>query len=108
MVPVYSGERNASVSGLVRATSTLVGENGAGVLAAVALPAALTALVGLALHHKRSRASRSGGYVAWGLVGLLAAFSVLAMFSIGAFVLPVALLLAGAAILTPTGSRRLR
>jgi hypothetical protein len=100
-VPVYSGVESGSAAGVVSTTSTLVGVNGLGVLLPVALPALLVALVWLALHRKCSRGSSRSGQVAWTLIVLLGTFSVLAMFSIGLFVLPTVLLLAGAATLTP-------
>lgn len=65
-----------------------------------AVPTIVTVLVCLALHGRRS--SR---YVAWGLIGLLSAFCLLGVLSIGIFVLPVALLLASAARLTPASHR---
>ncbi len=79
---------------------TLTEVNGLGALLPMGLPALLAVLIGLALHRKCSRGSRSGGYVAGVLLGLLAAFCVVT--SIGAFVLPVVLLLAIAAKLTPS------
>ena len=100
-VPVYSGVDSGSAAGVVSTTSTLVSVNGLGVLLPVALPALLVALVWLALHRKCSRGSSRSGQVAWTLIVLLGTFSVLAMFSIGLFVLPTVLLLAGAATLTP-------
>ena len=90
LLPVYS-------SG-----STLIEVNGPGVLVPVGVPALVAVLVGLALHRKCARGSRSSGYVAGVLVGLLVAFCVVSMFSIGVFVLPVAMLLTIAATLTPS------
>jgi hypothetical protein len=90
-----------SAAGVVRTTSTLIGENGVGVLLPVALPAVIVGLVWLALHRKCSRGSSRSGHVAGGLIVLLGTLCVLAGFSIGVFVLPTVLLLAGAATLTP-------
>ncbi len=89
LLPVYS-------SG-----STLIEVNGPGVLVPVGVPALVAVLVGLALHRKCVHGSRSSGYVAGVLVGLLGAFCLVSMFSIGVFVLPVAMLLTLAATLTP-------
>jgi hypothetical protein len=100
VAPVYS-----TSSGTGSGTETLVGENGLGVLVPVAAPAAVTALVWLALHRKCSRGSRGGAVMASVLVALLAAFCLLAALTIGVFVLPVALLLGVATTLTPTGAR---
>lgn len=98
LLPVYSVEESGGGS----SSSTLVGENGLGVLLPVAFPAVLTAIVWYALRRKCSRGSRAGGYVAWSLAGLLVVFCFVAILSIGAFVLPVALLLLLAAALTPS------
>jgi hypothetical protein len=104
VVPVYSGEQGGSASGTVTMTSTLVAQNGLGVLVPVALPAAIAALVWLALYRKCAYGSRGAASVAWALVGVLTAFCLLAILSIGAFVLPVAALLSSAAALTPLAS----
>jgi hypothetical protein len=104
LAPVYSGVEASSGSAAVSTTSTLVGVNGLGVLIPVAAPALVVALVWLALHRKCSRGSSLSGGFAVGLIGLLGTFCVLAMLSIGVFVLPVVLLLACAATLTPSGS----
>src|SRR3954449_4234260 len=72
VAPVYS-----SSSGNASGTETLVGENGLGVVLPVAAPAAVTALVWLALHRKCSRGSRGANYLATVLVVLLVAFCLL-------------------------------
>jgi hypothetical protein len=105
LAPAYSGVETESLPGgatrAVSTTSTLVDANGLGVLIPIALPAALTVLVWCALRYKCARGSRRGSEAAWWIVGLLAIFSLLTGFTVGVFVLPVALLLAGAAALTP-------
>jgi hypothetical protein len=109
VAPVYSGTDTTSGTGIPTVTthssSTLVGENGLGILLVLAVPTIVTVLVWLALHDKCSHARRTSGYVAWGLIGLLSAFCLLGVLSIGIFVLPVALLLASAARLTPVSPR---
>jgi hypothetical protein len=101
VVPVYSGGTLDS-SGAFHATSaTLVAENGAAALAVAALPAVLALLVWLALHRKCSRGSAWAGPVAWTLVGVLGVFCLLGILTVGVFVMPIALALAGAAALTP-------
>ena len=100
VIPVYEGQA-AGTDGSSATSATLIGENGLGVLVPVALPALVTALVWLALRRKSTHASRSGGYLAWALIGLLAAFCLLAILSIGILILPVAVLLACAARVTP-------
>lgn len=84
-------------------TSTLVQDNGYWVLIPVAVPVLLAAVVWMALRRRRSHGSRASGYLAWSSIGLLAAFCLLAILSIGVFVIPVAVALAVAASLTPAG-----
>jgi hypothetical protein len=83
--------------------ATLVDENGQGVLLIVAVPAIVTAVVWLALWHKCSHGDRLSTYVAWLAISLLALFCLAGMFTIGFFVVPVAILLAAAASRTPSG-----
>ena len=107
VLPFYSVEREGP-SGTVKTSETLIGENGLGVLLPVAVPAAVAALVWFALHRQCSRGSLSNRQVARLLIGLLAGFSFLAAASIGMYVIPVALLLAFAAGLTPKPEVRKR
>ena len=79
LVPVYS-------SGGGAASRTLVAVNGPAVVVVLAVPLLVTLLVGTALVQRRHRWAR---VVAWVLTGLLATFNLLAMLSIGAFVVPV-------------------
>lgn len=114
-LPVYGATQSEGGSGMVdkttTTTSTLFAETGVGLaglvalLTVVLLPAVSTALVWFCLHRRCSRGSRSSGYLAWALVGVLWAFSLLAVFDLGLFLMPVALLLTCAAILTPTAAR---
>jgi uncharacterized membrane protein YhaH (DUF805 family) len=108
LLPVYGSSSATATSGLAvpSLSSTLVGVNGLGVLVPVGLPALAAAVIWFALHRKRSRESRLSGYVAWALIWLLAAFAVVAIASIGMFVLPAVALLARAAWLTPSGAQR--
>src|SRR4051812_36565823 len=103
LVPVYDGEISSSSGAVTSTSATLVAENGTGVLVAVALPLAFALLASLALHRKCTRASAGAGVAAWWLVGVLLVFCLLGAASIGVFVVPVALTLAGAAALTPRG-----
>lgn len=72
-------------------TATLVEINGPGVIIPVLVPLVATALVAVALTRGPQRAGR---LVAWALVALLLCFAVIAMFSIGLYVLPVVVALA--------------
>lgn len=88
----------------VYGSATLVDENGRGVLLVVAVPAVISAAVWIALRRKCSRGGDISGYVAWACVSVLAAFCVAGILTIGVFVAPVAVLLARATSLTPSGS----
>lgn len=104
LVPAYSGQTSSSTGDVAKTSSTLVGQNGLWVIAPVAVPVVLALLVWFGLHRKCSRGSRLGAYLAWGSVGVLAVFGVVAAASIGLFVLPAVVLLAAAAALTPAWS----
>jgi hypothetical protein len=86
------------------ATSTLLQANGYWVLIPTGIPALIAAIVWMALRRRRSHGSRTSGYLVWSSIGLLAAFCLLAILSIGVFVIPVAVALAVAASLTPAGA----
>jgi hypothetical protein len=102
LVPVYGGS-SISSTGVVKSTiATLVGVNGVWVIAPMAVPVVLALLGWFGLHRKCSRGAKAGGYLAWGCVTVLGAFSVVAAASIGLFSVPAVLLLAAAAKLTPT------
>jgi hypothetical protein len=107
VLPMY-GSSSASAPSRVSvpsAPSTLVQVNGLGVLVPVGLPALIAAVIWFALHRKCSRGSRPSGYIAWALICLLIAFCLVAIASIGLFVVPVAALLAAAASRIPSGSQ---
>ena len=72
---------------------------------AIAFPLAVTGTVWLLLHHACSRDRRWSRAVAQGIAWILVAFSWLTGFTIGLFVLPIALALLAAALLTPVASR---
>jgi hypothetical protein len=100
LIPVYRGTAAATGDGLVATSSTLVAQNGLAVLVPVCVPAMLTLLIWFALHRGCARGGRIASLAASGGVALLAAFNVLALLSIGVFVLPATLLVAWAASLT--------
>lgn len=87
-------------------SATLVDENGSWVLVVVAVPAVISTLVWLALWRKCTRGASVSGVMAWTCVSLLAVFCLIALASIGMFVIPVAVLLAWAAAVTPSGDRQ--
>ena len=100
VVPVYSCSGSCSGGG------TLVGGNGLGVLLVLAMPVVLTAVVWTALWRKCSHGGRTSSCVAWLGVSVLSVLCLLAVLSIGIFVVPVAVLLACAVSSTPSGSPR--
>ena len=86
VAPVYETDSSSS-SGLTSpASDTLVGQNGLGAAVVIAVPLLLTLAVGCALWLGSHRGALP---VAWTLTGLLAAGNLLAMMSVGVFVLPV-------------------
>ncbi len=87
LVPVYSSESVSSSGAATSTTETLVAVNGLNVLIVLAIPLLISLLVAAALRMDRRRA-------AWILTGLLGLFAVLAILSIGFFVLPVVIALA--------------
>jgi hypothetical protein len=108
LLPVYGSSSATAAPGLAvpSPSSTLVGVNGLRVLVPVGLPVLTAAVIWFALYRKCSRGSRLSGCVAWALIWLLAGFAVVAIASVGIFVLPVVALLARAASLTPSGVPR--
>jgi hypothetical protein len=70
------------------------------VLIPVLVPLAITGVVALALRSRRAGAGARHGQIAWAAVALLVVFAAFAILSIGGFVIPVALLLGRATMLT--------
>ena len=87
VVPVYSSSGVSSSGSVAYSSATLVGVNGWGVLLVVCVPLVATLMAGGALWRRRSRPG--AGVLAWTIAGLLAVFNILALASIGVFVIPV-------------------
>ena len=104
VVPFYSGVSVSSAGYVVTGSATLVDENGLGVIVVLALPLLVTLLVAVAL----SMRARPAAALAWTLVALLAIFTLLAMMSIGLFILPVTIALVVACATAPRTSRGAR
>ena len=86
VAPAYQSDGLSSSGEVTHSADTLVGVNGRGVVFVLAVPLVATLLVGCALWlHSR----RGALLIAWTVTGLLAAFTLLALLSIGLFVLPV-------------------
>ena len=99
VLPVYDGEALPSTSthpGVIRhitLTQTLVGVNGLGVVELLAVPLLVVLLVAVALDIRERRRSDVAHCVAVVLATLLAFGNVLALFTIGIFVLPITAML---------------
>ncbi len=85
-VPVYSTESVSSSGEVAQDSRTLVAENGVGVALVLGIPLLVSLAVAAALWQPARRGMLP---VAWALTGVLAVFTLLAMLTIGVFVLPV-------------------
>ena len=84
--------------------STLVAENGPGVLVPVSLPVVLALIAFAGLWARCTRGSVFGERVAIGVLTILALFTLVSGFSIGFLVLPTTALVAASVALTPDGA----
>ena len=115
VVPVYTGGGSEVVTDVYNHTTTvhsfsstsgtLVHENGLGILAPLAIPLLLAAVVWFALHRRCSRGSRKSGALAWSAIGVLTLFTLVASASVGFFFVPVLAFLIAAAAVTPVPAR---
>jgi hypothetical protein len=97
-VPVYRSSSESAAGEVAPGWVTLVEVNGPGGVVAISVPLLATVLVGSAL---RLRSRRGALPFAWSVTGLLAAFNLLAMASIGLFILPVTAALTVACATSP-------
>ena len=87
LAPVYQSQGVSSSGTMTEGSATLVGVNGWVALLVAGAPLAAAVVTGYGLWR---RAGRPGaGVPAWTATGLLACFNVLAMATIGMFVVPV-------------------
>jgi hypothetical protein len=100
LVGAYKGQTVSSSAGITLTTRTLVQVHGLQALVLVLLPVVACVAVAVALWHRRRGAAWSGP-VAWAAVGVLATESILAITSLGAFLLPAVVLLALSVRLIP-------
>jgi hypothetical protein len=91
LVPVYQSSSVSSSGAVVNGSATLVGVNGWGVLLLAGAPLAAALVIWYALWGRRGR--QGAGILAWVVTALLIGFNVLAMLSIGVFLIPVTLAL---------------
>jgi|HubBroStandDraft_6_1064221.scaffolds.fasta_scaffold73106_3 hypothetical protein len=103
VLPFYGSSSVSSTGAHSSPSLTLIQVNGPGVLVPMGIPLIIVALVWAALHRKCSRGGRAARYVAWTLVGMLAAGCLVAIASVGLLIAPVAALLWCAAAITPSG-----
>jgi hypothetical protein len=86
LAPVYESSSSSSSGGDTDSTETLVGANGNGVVFTLLIPLLVTVVVAVALSLRPRRGALP---VAWTFTGLLGAFNLVAMLSIGIFIIPV-------------------
>lgn len=101
--PVYRSTTETSSGTVTHDSATLVEENGPAVLLPIGVPLLVSVIVGYALW--RREASRGAGPVAWTFTGLLAGFNLVAMLSIGPFLVPVTASLAVACVMRQARTR---
>ena len=110
VVPTYSSTSSTTDSSGVTTHSssgaTMVAVNGARVLVVLALPVVAVALVWGSLTWQRRHGRTGAGALAWTVVALLGAMSVLALLSIGILIVPLVVLLAVACALAPSTKAR--
>lgn len=99
VAPVYrsasiSTSSSSSSGTVTHASATLVEVNGFRVLAPVSVPLLTVGAVTFSLWRRRRHEKRGAGPLAWTIVALLGGFTLLAMLSIGVFILPVVVLVA--------------
>jgi hypothetical protein len=86
LAPVYQSQSVSSSGSVTNGSATLVGVNGWGALLVAGAPLAAAVVAGCALWR---RAGRPGaGVLAWTVTVLLACFNLVAMATIGLFVVP--------------------
>jgi len=91
LVPVYQSSSVSSSGAVTDGLATLVGVNGWGALLVAGAPLAAATVTGCVLWRRAGR--QGAGVLAWAVTGLLGCFNLLAMLSIGVFVLPVTIAL---------------
>lgn len=95
LVPAYNGQTRGGVNGLTLIKLTAVQADSTWILIPLAVPAAVSLLVGFALRRRRHR-RRPGPSVllAWRSIALLGVLTLVLIGSVGAFFIPVVILLA--------------
>ena len=91
LAPAYQSSGFSSSGTVTDGSATMVGVNGWGVLLVAGAPLAAALVIWYALWKRRGR--QGAGVLAWVVTALLGCFNVLAMLSIGVFLIPVTLAL---------------
>jgi hypothetical protein len=99
VLPVYDGTISTR-DGTTFVAETIVAGNGAWVLIPISVPLVMCLVVAVALRRKRAGTDRRSGVVAWVAIAVLGAFALFSILWIGAFIIPVAILLAAGATLS--------
>jgi hypothetical protein len=105
LVPTYASETSSAAAGLTLSRATLAQSQGAWAVVLVTVPALVSVTVAAAMLYRRREGANWSGPVAWTAIGLLAIESLLGILSVGAFMLPVAILLALTVRLVPVPER---
>jgi hypothetical protein len=103
VLPVYNGETISNTTGVTFVTETYIAAKGAWVLGPILAPLLLSVVVAVALRRARVRGDERSRMIAWAAIGILAVFGLVMILSIGAFILVIAGLLGGAAVLSAPG-----
>jgi hypothetical protein len=89
LVPAYQSSSVSSPGTVTGGSATMVAVNGWGALLVAGAPLAAALVIWYALWRRRGR--HGAGLLAWVVTALLVGFNVLAMLSIGVFLIPVTL-----------------
>ena len=85
--PAHQSSKVSTTGTVTDGSATLVGVNGWGALVVAGAPLAVTLVIWYALWRRRGQ--QSAGTLAWVVTVLLVCFNLLAMLSIGVFLIPV-------------------
>jgi uncharacterized membrane protein YhaH (DUF805 family) len=106
VIPAYGTETSSQTNGVTLTSSTLLQDKGAGALVLVMIPALVSLIVVTAMRFRRRQDAAWSGRVAWTAIAALAVECILGIATIGAFMLPVAILLALSVKLVPPAANR--
>jgi hypothetical protein len=104
LIPTYASDRASELDGVTLTSSTLLQSKGAWAMILVTIPAIAAAAVLWLLRGRRYDGAEWRLRVVWGLVAALAFESLLGILTVGAYILPVPILLAVAVkLVSPAG-----